>query len=163
MPLKKNIQNKKTWWSEGLKFQCQGSGKCCTSHGEYGFVFLTKEDCQRMADHLEMSLSSFTRKYCQRSQGYFHLKEEPQKPDCLFLKEKRCSIYEARPTQCRTWPFWPDVMNAKTWKKEVVTFCPGVGKGKTVAAAKIQAILNEQIQSEIELDQEALEFAKKLT
>jgi hypothetical protein len=54
-------------------------------------------------------------------------------------------------------------MNAKTWKKEVVTFCPGVGKGKTVAAAKIQAILNEQIQSEIELDQEALEFAKKLT
>jgi Fe-S-cluster containining protein len=147
---------KKTWWSEGLRFQCQGSGKCCTSHGEYGFVFLTKEDRQRMAEHLGISLAAFTRKYCQRSNGFFHLKEDGKNPDCFFLKDKRCSIYEARPTQCRTWPFWPDVMNAKTWKKEVVTFCPGVGKGPILSEAHIRKSLNQQTQSEIELDQEAI-------
>jgi len=148
---------KKEWWSEGLRFQCQGSGKCCTSHGEYGFVFLTKEDRQRMAKHLDLTLSAFTRKYCEKTNGFFHLKEDGKNPDCHFLKEKRCSIYEARPIQCRTWPFWPDVMNAKTWKKEVVTFCPGVGKGPVIPADKIQQALTEQTDSEHQLDQEARE------
>jgi uncharacterized protein len=157
MPQQKNNE----WWSEGLRFQCQGSGKCCTSHGEYGFVFLTKEDRQRMADQLELSLSAFTKKYCERTNGNFHLKEDGKNPDCLFLKDKRCSIYEARPTQCRTWPFWPDAMNAKTWKKEVVTFCPGVGKGPVISAKQIRTVIREQLVSEKALDQEALSFLKR--
>ncbi|MEZ0391430.1 MAG: YkgJ family cysteine cluster protein [Pseudobdellovibrionaceae bacterium] len=151
----------KKWWSEGLRFQCQGSGQCCTSHGEYGFVFLTKDDRKRMATHLQLSLSEFTKKHCQRTNGFFHLKEDGKNPDCLFLKNKRCSVYEARPIQCRTWPFWPDVMNAKTWKKEVVSFCPGVGKGPMIKSEKIQEILNEQIASEDDLDQEAKAFLLK--
>lgn len=152
---------KKEWWSEGLRFQCQGSGKCCTSHGEYGFVFMTKEDRQNMAAFLGLSLGPFTRKYCDKTNGFYHLKEDPKNTDCMFLKDKRCTVYEARPIQCRTWPFWPDVMNAKTWKKEVVSFCPGVGKGPLVPAGKIQKILQEQIDSETRLDQEALKSLKK--
>lgn len=149
------------WWQEGLRFQCQGSGKCCTSHGEYGFVFLTPEDRKRMADHLKISLASFTKKYCEQTNGFYHLKEDTGNPDCMFLENKRCSVYEARPIQCRTWPFWPDVMNAKTWKKEVVTFCPGVGKGPLIKADKIKAALDEQAQSEKALDQEAIANLKK--
>ena len=130
--------SKAAWWSEGIRFQCQGSGKCCTSHGEFGFVFLTPEDRQRIAQHLGMKTAAFTRKHCARFNGAYHLKEDLQNPDCEFLDGKRCGIYEARPAQCRTWPFWPEVMNAKAWKKDVVVFCPGVGKGPVVSAAKIK-------------------------
>ena len=143
------------WWSEGLRFQCQGSGKCCTSHGEYGFVFLTLEDRRRMASHLGLSTSAFTRRFCDRKSGIYHLKEEPKNPDCLFLKDKKCGVYEARPTQCRTWPFWPEVMAAKTWKKEVVTFCPGVGKGPVRSPVEIQKQLKEQADSETSMLKEA--------
>ena len=45
----------------GLKFECQGSGKCCTSHGEYGFVFLTLNDRQRIAKHFKISTLHFKR------------------------------------------------------------------------------------------------------
>ncbi|MFN7728788.1 MAG: YkgJ family cysteine cluster protein [Bdellovibrio sp.] len=138
----------KQWWSEGIQFQCQGSGKCCTSHGEFGFVFLTKEDRARMAAHFGMTSSAFTRKYCDKLADAFHLKEDPKNLDCMFLKNKQCSIYDARPVQCRTWPFWPEVMNAKAWKKEVVDFCPGVGKGRLWSAEEIQKNLDEQIRSE---------------
>ncbi|MGZ5280435.1 MAG: YkgJ family cysteine cluster protein, partial [Pseudobdellovibrionaceae bacterium] len=69
----------------------------------------------------------------------------------------------ARPIQCRTWPFWPDVMNAKTWKKEVVTFCPGVGKGPIISAAKIRKVMKEQALSELELDQDAIEAMKLMS
>lgn len=144
-----------SFYENGLKFECQGSGKCCTSHGEYGFVFLTLEDRQRMARHLQITTLQFTRRYCTRTQGYFHLRENPANPDCMFLKSKRCSIYAARPTQCRTWPFWPEVLNAKTWSKEVESFCPGVGKGKLHSSATIEKIQQQQIKSEDSLHREA--------
>src|ERR1700722_14562472 len=112
-----NTENK--WLKDGIRFQCQGSGKCCTSHGEFGFVYMTKLDRQRMARHLGLKTRAFTLKYCAKTQGHFHLKEDKKNPDCMFLKEKRCGVYEGRPTQCRTWPFWPEVMKAKAWKKNV--------------------------------------------
>ena len=99
-----------------------------------------------MAKHLKMRTSDFSRKHCEKVADAFRLKEET--PDCRFLEGKRCGIYEARPTQCRTWPFWPDVMSAKTWKKEVASFCPGVGKGRIWSKEEIQKILDEQTRSE---------------
>lgn len=134
----------KKWWSEGVRFECQGSGKCCTSHGEYGFVFLNKEDRERFAKYFNLSIKDFTKKYCQKTDGEYHLIERPENTDCLFLKNKRCTVYEARPGQCRTWPFWPEVMSAKAWSQDVASFCPGVGKGPVVSAQKITEILNTQ-------------------
>lgn len=137
------------WWKDGMRFECQGSGQCCTSRGEYGFVFLSKADRQKMAKHLNVSTSMFTKKYCDKRDDSYHLKEDPKNIDCMFLKNKnRCSVYEARPTQCRTWPFWPEVMNAKTWSKEVASYCPGVGKGKLYTREEINRILIEQAESE---------------
>ncbi len=141
-----------SWWAkEGLRFECQGSGKCCTSDGEFGFVFLTLSDRKQMAQFLKLSLAKFTRQYCDKSGPIYHLKENIKNPDCLFLKDKKCSIYQARPTQCRTWPFWPEVMPAKAWKKDVVSFCPGVGKGKLWSPEEIKSILQQQIDSEQDL------------
>jgi Fe-S-cluster containining protein len=139
------------WKTEGVKFECQGSGNCCLSRGEYGFVFLTRDDRKRMSESLKMSLRDFTRKYCDKTQGFYHLKESPERPECLFLEGKRCGIYQARPTQCRTWPFWPEVMNAKTWNKEVKGFCPGVGKGRVWSPEEIKKLLAEQKHSESSL------------
>jgi Fe-S-cluster containining protein len=142
------METKNEWWRKGVQFQCQGSGQCCTSHGEFGFVFLTLEDRQRMAKVLKMRTAEFTKKHCDKTGGIYHLREEKGKPDCMFLEGKRCGVYEGRPTQCRTWPFWPEVMDAKSWKKDVVDFCPGVDKGKIWSGDEIEKILNEQKKSE---------------
>lgn len=138
---------KRPFYEDGLKFQCQGSGNCCTSHGEFGFVFLTLEDRRRFAKHLNISVSVFTRQYCDMKDGVWHLKEDPKNPDCMFLKNKRCTTYEARPTQCRTWPFWPEVMNPKSWQKEVASFCPGIGKGKLWSKEEIETIAAEDAEN----------------
>lgn len=140
-----------SFFSQGLKFECQGSGKCCTSHGEYGHVFLTLDDRKRFAKFLKIRTSEFTKKYCDQLGPVWKLKEEKGNPDCIFLKNKKCSVYQARPNQCRTWPFWPEVMNAKAWKKDVESFCPGVGKGKTWTAKEITDSLLLEIQNESQL------------
>lgn len=142
MPEKTSRTNE-TWWSEGVRFECQGSGRCCVSRGEFGYVYLTQEDRRRMAKVLGMTTSAFTRKWCDQTDGVYHLKEADG-PECVFLEQNRCKVYEGRPVQCRTWPFWPEVMGAKTWKKEVAAYCPGVGKGKKFSAKEIAETLEEQ-------------------
>lgn len=137
----------KEFWAKGIQFQCQGSGNCCVSRGGYGYVYLTLSDRKSMAKALGISTLAFTKKYCDQEDGIWKLKSSAQE-ECIFLKEKRCSVYAGRPTQCRTWPFWPEVMNAKVWNQEVSTFCPGVGKGKTWTAEEVKVQLEDQIKCE---------------
>lgn len=129
----------KKFWDQGIQFECQGSGKCCNSRGSYGYVYFTLSDRQRIAKHLGINTITFTRRYCKNTGGHFHLKE--MTGPCQFLKNNSCTVYEARPTQCRTWPFWPENMNARTWNNEIKTFCPGIGKGKTIPKEQIAQIL----------------------
>jgi len=131
----------KKFWEDGIQFECQGTGRCCSSRGSYGFVYFTLADRRRLATHLGLSTYAFTRKFCQNTDGYFHLKE--LNGPCQFMSGTSCSIYDARPTQCRTWPFWPENMNPRTWSKEVKAFCPGVGKGKLYSKEEIQRLMKQ--------------------
>ena len=147
------VSKENEWWQEeGVRFECQGSGKCCVSRGHYGFVYMNLNDRRRMAKTLKMTTSAFTRKHCVMSDGVYHLREDRANGDCGFLEGgNRCGVYEGRPEQCRTWPFWPEVMNAKTWKKEVAAFCPGVGKGRLHTPKEISETMARQAKSELDL------------
>jgi len=123
----------------GLRFECQGSGKCCLSRGPYGYVFVNRADRRRLAGHLGLLTRVFTRRYCDRTDGDYHLKHPEL--DCCFLEERRCGVYEARPEQCRTWPFWPENMDPGVWREEIATYCSGVGKGRLYDAEEIEALL----------------------
>ena len=118
------------------------------SRGEYGYVYLSLEDRRRMAKFFDLSTAAFTRKYCEKTDDSVHLKEDTSTPECQFLINNKCAVYKARPTQCRTWPFWPEVLNAKAWRKDVVSFCPGINKGRLYSAKEIQKIVEEQMASE---------------
>ena len=144
------MEKENQWWQKGIRFECQGSGKCCVSRDEYGYVYMTKKDRIRMAKELGLSTGEFTKKYCIKEDGLFHLLDG-EDGKCHFLKGKKCGIYQGRPTQCRTWPFWPEVMDAKVWKKEVKSFCPGIGKGRRWTPQEIKQQLDLQEQSEDQL------------
>ncbi len=137
----------KAWWKDGVRFECQGSGKCCVSRGEYGFVYLTLEDRRALAKHFGLSTRAFSKAYCDKDEnGYWKVADFHE--SCRFLQGKQCGVYEARPVQCRTWPFWPEVMSAKAWAKEVAAFCPGVGKGRLWTPEEIKEQLRIQADSE---------------
>lgn len=127
------------FWADGIRFQCQETGQCCVSRGAYGYVYLTLEDRRRLAGFFQLRTAAFTRRYCERTNGWWHLRGFEEA--CPFLEGKRCGVYEARPAQCRTWPFWPENLNPKVWNEEIVTFCPGVGKGPTVPAERIRELI----------------------
>jgi Fe-S-cluster containining protein len=141
-------------FKKGINFECQGSSNCCVSRGNYGYVYLSKKDQTKIVKYLNLSTNLFKKKYCEFSDGYLHLKELNIDGNCQFLKNKKCSIYAARPIQCRTWPFWKENMNAKKWKEELIDFCPGIGKGRLISASTIQKKINRELKNDKQIIKE---------
>jgi hypothetical protein len=130
------------FYKNGIRFKCQGTGKCCKSGKLDGYVYLTLEDRRQIAKHLGLSTQQFTRRYVAKNENEFHFKQ--LKGNCPFLEQNQCSIYNVRPLQCRTWPFWPENMKRDTWEKEVKKVCSGIGKGKLYTMHEINEILKCQ-------------------
>ncbi len=114
------------WYKEGLRFKCTGCGKCCT--GGAGYVWVTHEEIAQLAAELDLSTEEFSRLYVRKIGQRYSLKEVKTERgyDCVFLKGKECSLYGARPIQCRTFPFWPsNLKSRKTWE-DLKEECEGV-------------------------------------
>jgi Fe-S-cluster containining protein len=132
----------RNFYKEGIRFECRGEGNCCVSRGRYGHVYLSFNDRRRLAGHFNMSLAEFTARYVKKTDGLYELRYADK--DCPFLENNRCAAYEARPWQCRTWPFWPENMDQAVWEQEVAPWCPGVGKGRLYPAEEIEEILKKK-------------------
>ena len=129
-------------FKNGIRFECQNSGNCCVSRDSYGYVYLSSKDLKKLARNFNLTAEDFKFKYCQNTEGFLHLKEKNRlKGKCIFLKNHKCTVYKSGPSQCRTWPFWNENMNAKSWNENVVNFCPGIGKGNIVNFEKIKKII----------------------
>ena len=129
-------------YRDGIRFECTGCGECCKARHGYGYVYVTLAERRALARHLGLATAAFTRRHCENTDGRFHLRE-PAK-DCQFLDGARCTVYAARPGQCRSWPFWPENMTPKVWALEVVRDCPGVGQGRLHSRAEIEALLAQE-------------------
>jgi hypothetical protein len=80
-----------------------------------------------MAEHLNLSIDAFSEKYLRLMGNRISLKEHPKNYDCVFLQDgKRCGIYSARPTQCRTFPWWPGNLESESEWIEASKWCEGI-------------------------------------
>lgn len=123
------------WYSDGLQFTCTRCGACCT--GEEGFVWLDDVEIAALAQRLQQSESDFCSTYTRRVRGKVSLKEKPG-GDCIFWsKTKGCTVYEDRPRQCRTWPFWDSNLATPEDWEETTRICPGAGSGRLFTVEEI--------------------------
>ena len=144
-----------SWYENGLTFTCSQCGNCCT--GAAGYVWISDEEIGRLARHLKMTAAAVIEKFCRRIGQRYSLKENrtPQGMyDCVFLKETKtrggngvagvkrvCSIYEVRPLQCRTWPFWDGVLASRENWDEAGKRCHGINHGsRKFARAEIETL-----------------------
>lgn len=120
---------KAPWYADGLRFSCTACGECCKNHGDgFEYVYSTRRERQAIARHLGLSLRAFERDYCDRVEGVLSFKSKDQA--CVFLEGKGCGIYALRPGQCRSFPFWPELLESEdAWERDVASFCPGAGQG----------------------------------
>jgi len=126
------------WYTAGLRFSCQRCGACCT--GAPGYVWLRTEEVAAIAARLGMELDGFVSRYARRVDDGLSLREEADGRCVLFESGSGCRAYEARPRQCRTWPFWARlVASPAAWEREAAD-CPGRGKGELYAPEAIERL-----------------------
>lgn len=135
--------SRKPWYKDGLKFECTQCGACCS--GEPGYVFVNDEEIQSLADHLGMDVVQFEKKFVRKVGTMKSLVEYPD-GDCILLdpETRRCLVYESRPIQCRTWPFWDSTLVDKAAWKETCEVCPGSGKGRLYSLEEIEVLRAEK-------------------
>jgi uncharacterized protein len=124
--------------AEGLRFACQpGCTECCR---QKGFVYLTEADAARVAGYLGMERAAFERKFVYRTKNRMRLRV-PRDASCYFLRHDGCSIHAVKPTQCRVFPFWPELLESRREWNKTARYCPGLGKGPLIQieAAREQA------------------------
>jgi Fe-S-cluster containining protein len=107
------------------KYDCgKCPGYCCS----YPVIQVTKRDAERIAKHFGMTLAQAERRFFRADHGYKRLMK--RQPDehfgriCQFFDpdERNCTIYEARPSTCRTFPgnscgYWDFLSFERTGQK----------------------------------------------
>ena len=120
------------WYSQGLKFTCTQCGNCCG--GSPGYVWATREEIRKIAEFLGRADGWLDSEHLRRV-GLRYSLTERENGDCIFLKRENgkamCGIYPVRPLQCRTWPFWDELLESReAWADTHRTICPGMNSGK---------------------------------
>ena len=139
--------------SKELRFSCVRCSACCRF--EPGYVFLSGKDISLLRSALNMETGEFIKAYCRwipsGENGKFQLSlREKSNNDCIFWKqEKGCSVYSARPLQCRAFPFWSSVVDSKKNWEMAAHSCPGMNQGMVHSADSIQKWLAMRINEPI--------------
>jgi len=128
------------FYAEGLRFSCARCSYCC--RGEPGFVFLSAPDLARLLRRFKLDFKRFFSEYCTLVDAgtgmALSLRDVARKigiearsvsHDCVFWGEGGCEVYEDRPVQCSTYPFWASILASEDSWTEESRWCPGIGRG----------------------------------
>ena len=125
---------------ESLQFVCQtGCTLCCDVQG---YVYLTEKDLAAAARFLDLTVVQFERQYVYRTRHLLRLRK-PKRKQCHFLLDSGCSIHPVKPTQCRLFPFWPELLETREAWQSTAHRCPGIGVGPLIQIGTAHEIASE--------------------
>jgi Fe-S-cluster containining protein len=100
-------------------------------------VWVSPEEIQRIAEYRGEPVEQFTARFVRRVGDRHSLIEKPGGDCILWDRSAGCTVYPARPVQCRTWPFWPENVETRRDWDHVRTICPGSGHGRVYSVDEI--------------------------
>ncbi len=139
-----STESEKKFYDGGLKFSCRQCSFCC--RGFPGVVLMDETDLERLAKWADVTREQFIQMYCrwvESDDGFEYLSlREKRNMECIFWNNG-CESYEARPVQCRTYPFWTKVLKSReTWDEEGKS-CPGINSGENHPQEEIETELSK--------------------
>jgi hypothetical protein len=119
-------------------------GNCCS--GPEGYVLVNDDEIAALARRFNMSVAAFLDEHTHATAEGRSLREKRSVGglDCTFLDRDKipgkavCGVYEDRPRQCRTWPFWPSVVKSRASWERAKRVCPGMDTGKKHGLVQIR-------------------------
>jgi len=121
-----------------LRFHCTGCGACCTGGIDH-YVEVSAGEREAIRGFLKLTAGWFRRRYLETvDEGVTGIRLNAN-GRCPFLgRDNRCRVYPVRPRQCRTYPWWPELVeHQRDWEQEAKR-CEGMNRGAVVPLAVIQ-------------------------
>ncbi len=133
-----------------LRFSCTRCGKCCATAGEY-YVYLNESESERIREYLQLSRGWFRRRYLQQLEEGERVLVSAADERCIFLDDDGgCRVYPVRPLQCRTYPYWPElVSSARAWRRESRR-CEGINRGRAIARDEVERAVQACLKHELD-------------
>ncbi|TXD38507.1 YkgJ family cysteine cluster protein [Lujinxingia vulgaris] len=120
------------------RFECTRCQRCCARPGQVEF---SAPEAFLAASFLQLPLAELTEAYMQPEGDGWIIDVDEGSP-CPFLGKDGCVIHSVKPSQCRTYPFWPELIDEPgAWQAEAA-WCEGIGQGPVYDDDAIAAILN---------------------
>lgn len=111
-------------------------------------MLVSEAEAETLAAALNMSAAEFGRRFLRLVAGGLALRDAVN-GDCILQQpDGRCRAYVARPRQCRTFPWWPEIIASRESWEKAKRRCPGIGEGRLHSAAEIQAALACEMQGD---------------
>ena len=147
------------FYKKGLRFECTHCSRCCRLTP--GYVFLTFKDLKDLMKATGLFQKSFLETYC-REVNISGIKrislKEKNNLDCIFWENGGCAVYEYRPFQCKSYPFWSSNLSSPGAWEELKKSCPGVGRGRLHSKTMIDYWLKSRQKKEQFLEASSLEI-----
>jgi len=105
-------------------FDCHRCGLCCRAG--HGRVWLREEEVPALARERGLEVEAFVRRFLVRIGARLSVREEADGRCALLEGEACCTVYPARPGQCRSFPFWPSLLAGGPALEEAAEGCPGI-------------------------------------
>lgn len=122
---------------EALRFECTQCGACCERPG---VIYMEDEDIARIAEHLKISVEEVQSEMLTQEGGLWVIKVTRSR-QCRFYVDKKCTIHDIKPLQCKSYPFWPENVCTRADWLEVKPDCEGIDKGRSYDAETVRRIL----------------------
>ncbi len=106
-------------------FSCQKSGNCCRAGG---YVYVSTEEINALAESLHMDIPSFSTQYVRREKGWPVIASPTFRTRCFLDDKNQCQVYSNRPRMCRTYPDWEGIWSSSEALEEEIKSCPGLKK-----------------------------------
>ena len=121
-------------------------------------MFLSENDLSRLATEFQMDYAAFIKAWCRcvpfdLGKERLSLKEKTNF-DCIFW-DNQCSVYQARPLQCRAFPFWDSTLSSMGAWEMAGHGCPGINTGELHEKEKIEDFLR-LLEEELLIEREVM-------
>jgi Fe-S-cluster containining protein len=159
-----NLETSEAFYTAtGLQFECKRCSACCRF--QPGFVFLSRSDLIRLLPAADMTWDEFKTR-CLRSVkvgNFIRLSlREKENHDCIFWENGGCTVYKARPLQCRSFPFWSHLLESEETWREYKENCPGIDCGTVHSPREITGWLQARLYDRlVELEDDNLESMRE--
>ena len=137
-----------------FRWSCLRSGRCCTVGR--GQVRVEPDEVPALAAAAGLKVEAFTAQHLRTLPDgaggtllSLRERDEGQGGRCTLLEgSNSCSVYEARPEHCRTFPYWRGVLEDPEAFERARAVCPGIRvepspEARAAAFAELEALYEE--------------------